>query len=93
MKYLRTGLDTGVPVERDSESSGRKQPGSLKWKGWIGGAFSTTALLGWLGKGIADQIGVKIAVDGGRALDIPLQIELAQRHGGTRENDQRAEYR
>ena len=49
MKYLRTGLDTGVPVERDSESSGRKQPGSLKWKGWIGGAFSTTALLGWLG--------------------------------------------
>ena len=36
-------------MERDSESSGRKQPGSLKWEGWIRGAFSTTALLGWLG--------------------------------------------
>lgn len=40
---------TGVPVERDSESSGRKQPGSFKWEGWIRGSFSTTALLGWLG--------------------------------------------
>ena len=49
MKYLRIVLSTGVLVERDSESSSWKRPGSLKREGWIRGTFSTTALLGWLG--------------------------------------------
>lgn len=47
MKYLRTVLDTAVPVE-NSESSGQKQPGSLKPEGWIRGHF-LQLLHGWLG--------------------------------------------